>query len=72
MQGEQLKMGCGALPCYGDNTLQPSKSHYRVFTKGHTTLYTETESYWTLCAFDPEQTIQRSDRYPESQLSYSL
>lgn len=43
-----------------------------MFTKGHLTLYTETKSYWTVCAFDPAQTIQRSDRYPESQLSYSL
>lgn len=27
MQGDQLKMDSGAPPCYGDNTLQPPKSH---------------------------------------------
>lgn len=69
MQGDHLKMDSGVLACYGDNTLQPPITHYRVFTKGYPTLYIETKSYWTVCAFDPAQIIQRSDRYPESQLT---
>lgn len=67
MQGDHLKMDSGALPCYGDNTLQPPKSQTTGCSPKVTPLC-------TLKLRATGQSVhliqhQRSDRYPESQLT---